>query len=59
MKTRILPHPLHADQDEQQYLMNLDRDRHSFECTFDRLYEDFNDRQWLKGRLEEMLEVCK
>jgi hypothetical protein len=44
---------------DDEYLINLERDRHAFTCIFDRLREDFDDIHWLRKELAEMAETLK
>jgi hypothetical protein len=45
--------------EQERYLINLERDRHSFLCIFDRLREEMSDDDWLRVRLAEMVEQMK
>jgi hypothetical protein len=51
--------PQNEPDDEDEYLINLERDRHAFTCIFDRLREDFDDIHWLRNELAEMTEALK
>jgi hypothetical protein len=51
--------PQNEPEEAEEYLINLERDRHAFTCIFDRLREEFDDIHWLRKELAEMVEELK